>query len=87
MHPVVSVIVPCYNSEKTISQTLDSLREQTLRDFEVIVVNDGANDNSTEIIRQYQAKDPRVKRIEQKNQSLLGARNAGLSIARSELKN
>ena len=81
------MIIPCHNSEPTLSDTLESLRKQTFRDWEAIVVNDGATDNSVEIIRIYETKDPRFKRIDQDNKGLASARNAGLAAARGEFVN
>jgi glycosyltransferase involved in cell wall biosynthesis len=85
--PTVSVIIPCYNSERTLSDTLESLQKQTFRDWEAIVVNDGSTDNSLRITERFQAKDSRIKRVDQDNQGLASARNAGLSIASGEFVN
>lgn len=76
--PKISVIVPVYNTEKYLSQCLDSLLNQTLTDFEVICVNDGATDGSAKILNQYACHDDRVKILTQKNQGLSMARNNGL---------
>ena len=65
MSPTVSVVIPCYNSGTTIGETLESLQKQTFDDWEAIVVNDGATDNSGEIIQKYRAKDSRIKQIDQ----------------------
>ena len=87
MTPTVSVIIPCHNNEPTLSDTLESLRKQTFGDWEAIVVNDGATDNSVEVIHIYEAKDPRFKRIDQDNKGLASARNAGLAAAKGEFVN
>jgi glycosyltransferase involved in cell wall biosynthesis len=87
MNPTVSIIIPCYNSEATIGKTLQSLQNQIFADWEAIVVNDGSTDNSAETIRQYRAKDARIKQIKQENQGLAGARNAGLAIAKGQFLN
>ena len=83
-NPKVSIIVPVYNVEKYLSKCLDSLISQTLKDIEIIVVNDGATDNSPKIIEEYAQKDFRIKSINQKNQGLSGARNTGLMNAKGE---
>lgn len=57
----LSVIVPCYNSEKYIAKCLDSLVNQTLKDIDIIVINDGSTDGSLEIIEEYAAKYPNIK--------------------------
>ena len=80
----VSVIVPIYNVEKYLAECLDSIVNQTLRDIEIICVNDGTTDNSAEIMEQYAQKDPRIKTITQENGGLSVARNSGLAIATGE---
>ena len=79
--PKVSVCIPVYNAEKFISECLDSLVKQTLREIEIICVNDGSTDSSPEIIKQYQKKYKNIKLINQKNQGLGGARNTGIENA------
>lgn len=86
-NPIVSVIIPCYNDEATVGETLDSLQSQTFRDWEAIVVNDGSNDGSADIIRQYGTDDPRIRHIDQENQGPSAARNAGLAMAKGEFVN
>ena len=56
LNPKVSIVVPCYNTEKYLSETLDSLLSQTVDGFEVIVVNDGSTDHSSEVIQKYSYK-------------------------------
>lgn len=85
MHsPKVSVIIPCYNAEKYLRQCLDSIVGQTLRDIEIICIDDGSSDATPEIIREYQDKDGRVKCIIQDNAGAGAARNNGLRQARGE---
>ncbi len=84
MQPKVSVIVPIYNVEKYLSTCLDSLVNQTLQDIEIICVNDASPDNSADIVREYMAKDVRVRLVEhEKNQGLGPARNTGVEYARA----
>ena len=80
--PAVSVIVPAYNSEKFLRQCLDSLIYQTLRNIEIIVVNDGSTDLTKLIANEYARKDTRVRIINQENRGLGAARNAGLKAAK-----
>lgn len=82
--PLVSIIVPIYNVEQYLAECLDSLMNQTLRDIEIICVNDGSQDNSADIVRKYMQADSRIKLIEQENCGLSGARNAGLKVAKGE---
>ena len=78
----VSVIVPVYNNGLYLRETLESLKQQTMRDFEVIVVNDGSSDNSEEIIDEFVKQDERFRKISQENQGVSAARNAALAVAK-----
>lgn len=80
-NPKISVIIPVYNGEKYLPQCLDSLINQTFKDFEIICVNDGSTDKSLEILGEYSQKDLRVKIINQKNSGAAEARNNGLANA------
>lgn len=80
--PKVSVIVPVYNVEEYIQKCLESLVNQTLKDIEIIVVNDGSTDNSGNIIREYVRKyNDKIKYYTKKNGGLSDARNYGLKFA------
>lgn len=78
-----SIIIPLYNKENTIASTLESVLKQTIDNFEVIVVDDGSTDRSSEIVKNI--NDPRVKYHLQENQGVSAARNKGLSLARFDL--
>ena len=80
--PFVSVLVPVYNVSKYLRQCLDSLINQTLREIEIICVNDGSTDDSPAILAEYAAMDDRVRIINKANGGLPSARNAGLEVAR-----
>lgn len=80
----VSVIVPAYNSADFICETLDNLLEQTLKDIEIVVVNDGSTDNTEEIIKQYCQKHGNVVLVNQPNGGVSSARNHGLEVATGE---
>lgn len=83
--PKISVIIPCYNQEKYISECLDSVLAQTFDDFEVIVVNDGSKDNSLDIIKKYASKHPdKIRYIDQQNQGVVVARNNAIGQAESK---
>lgn len=81
MPPKVSVIIPVYNIEKYITQCLVSVTAQTLRDIEIIVVDDGSTDSSYEICARFAAHDPRIKLIHKQNGGLASARMAGAGCA------
>lgn len=81
----VSIILPVYNVEPYLAKCLDSILNQTLKDIEVICVNDCSPDNSLQILESYAAKDERVKVINhEQNLKLAGARNTGLDAATGE---
>lgn len=79
--PKLSVIVPVYNTEKYLSKCLDSILNQTYKELEVIVVNDGSKDHSQSIIDQYKQIDARIVSILKENGGLSDARNAGIDHA------
>ena len=82
--PKVSVIIPVYNTEKYLRQCLDSVVSQTLRDIEIICVDDGSTDSSPDILCKYAAKDSRIKILCQKNLYAGVARNNGMAAAKGE---
>ena len=65
--PKVSILVPIYNTSKYLPECLDSLLGQTLKDIEIVCINDGSTDNSPDIIREYQKRDSRVKLVDKAN--------------------
>ena len=82
--PKISVIIPVYNVELYIQECIESLLDQTFRDFEFIFVNDGSTDNSKAILESYLELDSRITLINQSNQGVSVARNAGLVVAKGE---
>lgn len=81
---ITSIIVPIYNVEKYLPACLDSLINQTLKEIEIICVNDGSPDGCKEILEQYQAQDSRIVVINQPNAGQGSARNQGLKVARGK---
>ena len=82
--PIVSVIVPVYNAEKTLVRCLDSILGQTLKEIEVVCVDDGSSDKSSRILDDYLLIDSRIKVIHQDNRGPSSARNLGLDHANGE---
>ena len=80
----ISIIVPVYNVEKYLSQCLDSLINQTMKEIEIICVNDGSKDKSLEILNEYAAKDERLVILDQQNSGVSVARNNALKHIRGE---
>ncbi len=74
----ISIVIPAYNAEKHIGRCLDSIVNQEFQVAEIIVVNDGSNDNTKEIVKAYQDKYPTIKLINQNNGGVATARNVGV---------
>lgn len=83
---LVSIITPCFNSSKTITQTIYSILEQTYNNWELIIIDDCSTDVSCEIVQSYVNQDPRVKLIQlKKNSGAAAARNTGIEHAKGQL--
>lgn len=80
--PQISVVIPAYNAEHTIRETIESVQHQTFSDFELIVINDGSTDRTLEILQSI--SDPRLKILSYQNGGLSVARNRGISHATGE---
>lgn len=83
MSPRLAFVVPAYNARRTIRDTLRSALSQTLREIEVVVVDDGSTDGTAELVRA--TRDPRVRLVRQRNMGLAAARNSGLHEVESDL--
>lgn len=84
MFPKISIIIPVYNAEKYLYDCLDSLINQTLKNTEIICIDDGSTDNSYEILCEYATKDNRFIILQQENKGAGAARNKGMEIAKGE---
>lgn len=82
--PLISVVVPTYNSEKYISNCLNSILNQTHQKIEVIVINDGSTDQTLEILNKFKVKDSRIKVINQVNKGVSFSRNLGIDNSKGE---
>ena len=80
----VSILVPIYNVEKYLRQCLESVVNQTLKDIEIICINDGSTDSSPEIIREFASRDSRIKVIDKPNTGYGHSMNQGLKAATGE---
>lgn len=78
---LVSIIIPVYNTEKYLKNCLESVINQTYKNLEIICIDDGSTDKSLEVLKQFEAKDNRIKVISQNNQGVSAARNQGLDNA------
>ncbi|MBR2140366.1 MAG: glycosyltransferase family 2 protein [Phascolarctobacterium sp.] len=84
MKPLFSIVVPVYNVEKYLQRCLDSIVNQTFKNFECILVNDGSTDGSTEIVNYYAKEYGFLKAIHQSNKGLSAARNKGIENCSGE---
>lgn len=82
--PKVSIIIPCYNVEKYLKRCLLSIVKQTLKEIEIILVDDGSTDNTSMLCDEWAKKDSRIKVIHKQNEGLGYARNSGLNLAQGE---
>ena len=81
---LISIIIPIYNVEKYLKGCLESIINQTIKNIEIILIDDGSTDRSGIICDEYKIKDNRIKVIHKENEGLSSARNAGLAVARGE---
>lgn len=80
----VSIIIPVYNNEFYLRKCLDSVINQTLKEIEIIIINDGSTDNSLEIIKEYRNRDKRIIIINKENEGVSKTRNRGLDICKGQ---
>lgn len=80
-HPLITVIIPCYNAERTLERCLTSVVHQAYDNLEIILVDDGSTDNSSKIYESFQEKDSRIKILRQDNSGVSKARNIGVKAA------
>lgn len=83
-NPLISIIVPVYNAEKTLNRCVDSIVVQTFTNWELLLINDGSKDHSGEISDKYALKDSRIRVFHKENGGVSSARNVGLDNARGE---
>ena len=78
----ITVLMPVYNAEKYIEKAIDSVLNQSFKDFELLIINDGSTDGSMDIIRNF--NDPRIVVVNQANSGVAAALNTGVKLARGE---
>ncbi|NUF26575.1 UDP-glucose:(glucosyl)LPS beta-1,3-glucosyltransferase [Gilliamella bombicola] len=83
-NPLISIIIPVYNSSEFILNTLHSLKAQSYNHYEIILINDGSTDNSLEILEEYKRKNNHVILYNQKNKGVSAARNKGIELSSGE---
>ena len=84
MSPTVSVVTSCYNAAKYLDEAVESILDQTFKDFEYILIDDGSTDNTLEIIRRYEKEDQRVVVVEKANSGLADSLNVGIRLAKGK---
>ena len=82
--PLVSIIVPVYNAEKTIDRCVSSILNQSYKDFELLLMNDGSTDRSGSLCDAYEERDSRVHVLHKENTGVSDTRNQGIAMARGE---
>ena len=82
--PIVSVIIAAFNAQRWINLSIESAQSQTLREIEIIVVDDGSTDDTAEMVMRIAKDDPRIHLIQQPNAGVGAARNAGIRLARGK---
>ena len=75
--PLVSVILPTWNSENFISEAIESILSQTYKNFELLIINDGSTDKTSQIIEKYSSSDNRIKHIKREHEGLVSTLNHG----------
>ena len=84
-HPLVSVLMPVYNTEKYVAEAIESILNQTFADLEFIIIDDGSTDRSLEILRRYEIRDCRIRLIVRENRGIVATRNELINEAKTEI--
>ena len=83
--PKISIIIPVYNTEKTLKRCLNSILDQKYEDYEIILVNDGSKDNSEKVILEYKEKSDKIKYFFKQNSGVADTRNLGIEKAEGDI--
>ena len=84
MNPLISIVIPVFNGEKFIKNCVESIVVQTIKEIQIIIVDDGSQDNTLSILRILESKDERIEVIHQNNAGVSAARNIGLQAVQAE---
>ena len=84
MKPLISIIMPVYNTGSILNKTVESIRNQTFTNFELIIIDDGSNEETARLCDSFSKQDARIKVIHKKNGGTCAARNLGIDIAKGE---
>ena len=84
INPEISVVMPAYNAEKYIEEAIQSILDQSFKDFEFIIINDGSADNTLNLVQEFQKKDDRIVLIDRENMGLVHSLNEGISKSKGE---
>ena len=84
MNDLITILVPFYNVEKYITQCIESIINQTYKNLEIILIDDGSTDNSLKICKEFQKNDSRINVIKKKHEGVSSSRNIGIKIAHGE---
>lgn len=84
MSPLISIIIPVYNAEKTIAKCLTSILNQTFTNYEILLMNDGSTDGSLQVLREYEALYPFIRVIDKPNEGVAKTRNQAIILAQGE---
>src|ERR1700730_9938332 len=82
--PRISVLMPVFNNDRYIVEAVESILNQTVTDFEFVIVDDGSTDQTGTILAGYESRDPRIRGIRQKNGGIVSALNSGMAFCRGE---
>ena len=80
--PTVSVVMTVYNTQRYVAEAVRSVLDQTFGDFEFVIIDDGSTDRSPTILREFAARDPRVRLVSRPNTGIVAAANEGIGMAR-----
>ena len=79
--PLISIIIPCFNAEKTLEKCLESVVQQSYANLEIIIIDDGSTDETSLIYNKFQSNDERILVLKQQNSGVSKARNTGVKAA------